>query len=474
MLEELNRVLWGPLGVGLLGAAGLWLTVRTGWFQLRQARLWLGQTLGALLAGSPELDRQGGDSISPLQSLCTALGATIGAGSVLGVGAAIASGGPGAVFWMWVSAFLGMMTGCLEKTLTVRYREKDPAGGWRGGPMCYMEKGLGSRGLACLFALCCVCANLGGGNVVQANSIAAALEASFGWNRLAVGIVTAAVTGIVILGGIGRIGKVSEKLVPCMALLFLGGGIVVLIVHRDALPAALERIFTAALTPKAALGGGMGYGMAAAMRYGVARGVFTNEAGMGTSAIAHAASNTRDPAEQGMWGIFEVFIATICVCSVTALVILTSGVYQEGAALAAIQAGTVTRAMTGAPLSAAAFSTVYGPFGGAFVSVCLLLFAFTSLLGTSYYGERGLQYLTGSDRWKLPFRAAFLAAIVMGSVGDVAVVWQLADIFNGLMALPNLCALLALSPEALSLLKSWTKAKTGAAGRPGRRRNQRR
>ena len=195
---------------------------------------------------------------------------------------------------------------------------------------------------------------------------------------------------------------------------------------------------------------------------------------MGTSAIAHAASNTRDPAEQGMWGIFEVFIATICVCSVTALVILTSGVYQEGAALAAIQAGTVTRAMTGAPLSAAAFSTVYGPFGGAFVSVCLLLFAFTSLLGTSYYGERGLQYLTGSDRWKLPFRAAFLAAIVMGSVGDVAVVWQLADIFNGLMALPNLCALLALSPEALSLLKSWTEAKTGAAGRPGRRRSQRR
>ena len=244
--------------------------------------------------------------------------------------------------------------------------------------------------------------------------------------------------------------------------------------HAAAVPEALSRIVTGAFTPKAALGGGMGYGMAAAMRYGVARGVFTNEAGMGTSAIAHAASNTRDPAEQGMWGIFEVFIATICVCSVTALVILTSGVYQEGAALAVIQAGTVTRAMTGAPLSAAAFSTVYGPFGGAFVSVCLLLFAFTSLLGTSYYGERGLQYLTGSDRWKFPFRAAFLAAIVAGSVGDVAVVWQLADIFNGLMALPNLCALLALSPEALSLLKSWTEAKTGAAGRPGRRRSQRR
>ena len=501
--ERLGNFIWNPWLLGLFLLCGLYFSVRTGFFQVFRAPLWLKTTLGSLLRREK---RREGEGLTRLQALSTALAATIGTGSIAGVATAIFYGGPGAVFWMWVSAFLGMMTGCLEKTLTVRYREKDPAGGWRGGPMCYMEKGLGSRGLACLFALCCVCANLGGGNVVQANSIAAALEASFGWNRLAVGIVTAAVTGIVILGGIGRIGKVSEKLVPCMALLFLGGGIVVLIVHRDALPAALERIFTAALTPKAALGGGivvlivhrdalpaaleriftaaltpkaalgggMGYGMAAAMRYGVARGVFTNEAGMGTSAIAHAASNTRDPAEQGMWGIFEVFIATICVCSVTALVILTSGVYQEGAALAAIQAGTVTRAMTGAPLSAAAFSTVYGPFGGAFVSVCLLLFAFTSLLGTSYYGERGLQYLTGSDRWKLPFRAAFLAAIVMGSVGDVAVVWQLADIFNGLMALPNLCALLALSPEALSLLKSWTEAKTGAAGRPGRRHNQRR
>ena len=468
-LERLGDFIWNPWLLGLFLLAGLYCSVRTGFFQLFGLPVWLKTTLGSVFLGSR---KKTGRGITQFQALSTALASTIGTGSIAGVATAIFCGGPGAVFWMWVSAFLGMMTGCLEKTLTVRYREKDPAGGWRGGPMCYMEKGLGSRGLACLFALCCVCANLGGGNVVQANSIAAALEASFGWNRLAVGIVTAAVTGIVILGGIGRIGKVSEKLVPCMALLFLGGGIVVLVVHRAALPAALERIFTAALIPRAALGGGMGYGMAAAMRYGVARGVFTNEAGMGTSAIAHAASNTRDPAEQGMWGIFEVFIATICVCTVTALVILTSGVYQEEAALAAIQAGNVTRAMTGAPLSAAAFSTVYGPFGGAFVSICLLLFAFTSLLGTSYYGERGLQYLTGSDRWKLPFRAVFLAAIVMGSVGDVAVVWQLADIFNGLMALPNLCALLALSPEALSLLKSWTEAKTGAAGRPGRRHNQ--
>lgn len=215
--------------------------------------------------------------------------------------------------------------------------------------MCYMERGVGSRTLAALFSLCCVAASLGGGNVVQANSIAASLEAAFGWDRLAVGLVVAVLTGLVILGGIGRIGRVSETLVPCMALLFIGGGVMVLICHRAAIPEALERIVTGARHPQAALGGGLGYGMAAAMRYGVARGVFTNEAGMGSSAIAHAASNVQEPAEQGMWGIFEVFIATLSVCSITALVILTSGVYQENAALLAIQSGTVTSAMVGAP-----------------------------------------------------------------------------------------------------------------------------
>ena len=449
--ERLGNFIWNPWLLGLFLLCGLYFSVRTGFFQVFRAPLWLKTTLGSLLRREK---RREGEGLTRLQALSTALAATIGTGSIAGVATAIFYGGPGAVFWMWVSAFLGMMTGCLEKTLTVRYREKEPAGGWRGGPMCYMEKGLGSRGLACLFALCCVCANLGGGNVVQANSIAAALEASFGWNRLAVGIVTAAVTGIVILGGIGRIGKVSEKLVPCMALLFLGGGIVVLIVHRSALPAALERIFTAALIPRAALGGGMGYGMAAAMRYGVARGVFTNEAGMGTSAIAHAASETEDPVQEGLMGMFEVFFATLVVCTVTALVILTSGVYVEEAALAALRSGAVEDAMLGAPLSAAAFSTVLGPLGAPFVAVCLLLFAFTSLLGCSYYGERCLAWLTGSDRWRGLYRLAFLAMVVWSAAADVQIVWQLTDLFNGLMALPNLCALLALSPQVLPLLRA--------------------
>ena len=458
--ERLGNFIWNPWLLGLFLLSGLYFSVRTGFFQLFHVRLWLKTTLGSLLR--PKRRREGG-GLTQLQALSTALASTIGTGSIAGVATAIFYGGPGAVFWMWVSAFLGMMTGCVEKTLAVRYREKSRDGGWQGGPMCYMERGVGSRTLAALFSLCCVAASLGGGNVVQANSIAASLEAAFGWDRLAVGLVVAVLTGLVILGGIGRIGRVSETL-------FIGGGVMVLICHRAAIPEALERIVTGAVTPKAALGGGIGYGMAAAMRYGVARGVFTNEAGMGSSAIAHAASNVQEPAEQGMWGIFEVFIATLSVCSITALVILTSGVYQENAALLAIQSGTVTSAMVGAPLSAAAFSTVFGRFGVVFVAVCLLLFAFTSLLGSSYYGERGLQYLTGTDRWRWPYRAAFLLAVVAGSVGDVAVVWQLADIFNGLMALPNLCALLLLSPEALGLLNGWMTVRTDGAAHRGRSR----
>ena len=331
--------------------------------------------------------------------------------------------------------------------------------------MCYMEKGLHSRFLAVLFSVCCVCASLGGGNLVQSNSIATALEHSFGWDRLAVGVVTAVLTGIVILGGIGRIGKVSEKLVPAMALLFIGGGAVVLAVNAAALPGALESIVMGAVAPKAALGGALGYGVAAAMRFGVARGVFTNEAGMGSSAMAHAASDVKEPAEQGMWGVFEVFVATLVVCSITALVILTTGVYDPAAALAAIEGGAVTNAMLGAPLSAAAFGTVFGRWGGVFVSVCLLLFAFTSLLGWSYYGERGLSYLTGTTRWKWLYRVFFMVMVVLGSVGDMSSMWQLADIFNGLMALPNLAALLLLSPEALRLLGEWKRSRRRVRGR---------
>ena len=368
-LERLGDWIWNPWLLGAFLLLGLYYSIRSGFFQLFEFRLWMSATVGSLLHS-----KRGGEAegITQFQALSTALASTIGTGSIAGVATAIFYGGPGAVFWMWISAFLGMMTGCAEKTLAVRYRHRGKNGGWEGGPMDYMEKGLGLRGLALAFSLFCVCASIGGGDMVQANSIATALEAAFGWDRLAVGAVTALLTGLVILGGIGRIGRVSEKLVPAMAVLFLAGGAAVLWVHATAVPAALSRIVASAFAPKAALGGTLGYSMASAMRFGVARGVFTNEAGLGSSAMAHAAADVEEPAEEGVWGAFEVFVATLVVCTVTALVILTSGVYDETEALLAIQSGGVDSSMLGSALSAAAFSTVMGAWGVP-SDVCLFL-----------------------------------------------------------------------------------------------------
>lgn len=446
LLERLTDWLWNPWLLGLFLLAGLWFSLRTGFFQLFQIRRWWRQTVGVLLHGGAGRRQRG---ISQFQALSTALAATIGTGSIAGVATAIFYGGPGAVFWMWVCALLGMMTGFVEKTLAVRYREADGQGGWRGGPMYYMEKALHCKPLARLFAVFCLAETLVGGNLVQSNSISTALHASLGWNQLIVGLVLGLAAGAVVVGGIGRIGRVSEGLVPCMAGLFLAGGLVVLICHAPALPQALRDIFTQALSPKAACGG---YGGAAALRYGVARGVFTNEAGLGTSAMAHAAADVDTPVQQGMWGIFEVFFATLVVCTMTSLVILTSGVYDQAAALSAIASGTVTDTMLGAPLSAAAFATVFGRGGEFFVAVCLILFAFTSLLGASYYGEQCLTYLTGSTRPLPLYRLLFLTTAVLGSVGNLSAMWLLVDLSNGLMAIPNLTALLLLSGEAARLL----------------------
>ncbi|MCI2105240.1 MAG: alanine:cation symporter family protein [Intestinimonas sp.] len=445
--------LWNPWLLAAFLLTGLYYSVRSGFFQIFEWKLWMRTAIGGLLKRhTPGKD---GD-LTQLQALSTALASTIGTGSIAGVATAIFFGGPGAVFWMWVSAFLSMMTGCAEKTLAVRYRRRGPDGKWRGGPMEYMERGLHMRPLAAVFALACIAASLCGGDMVQSNSIATAMKTAFGWDRLAVGVVLAVLTGLVMMGGIGRIGTVCERLVPAMALLFLCGGGYVLWIRHTALPSALREIVLCALSPRAALSGGAGYSMAAAMRYGVARGVFTNEAGLGSSAMAHAAAQVREPAEQGMRGLFEVFFATLVVCTVTALVILTSGAYDPTAARFAMEGGMATEDMLGAALSAHAFSSVLGWLGGPFVALCLLLFAFSSLLGWSYYGQQCLTWLTGGVRWARPYQILFLLFTVAGSVGEVGTVWQLADLCNGLMAMPNLLALLLLSPEALRLIFDWT------------------
>lgn len=455
VISGLSGFLWGgPLLAAFLLVGGYY-SVRTGFFQLFRFPLWWRSSAGALLRRR----RAGkGGGITQLQALSTALAATIGTGSVAGVAAAIFYGGPGAVFWMWASAFLGMMTGCAEKTLAVRHRERGPDGLWRGGPMAYMERGLHLRGLARVYAVLCVCETLCGGNLAQANSIATSLHALTGADRLAVGVVLAAATAVILVGGIRRVGQLSELLVPLMALLFIGGGAVVLVVRAQALPQALADIVRYAFAPRAAAGG---YAMGTALRYGVARGVFTNEAGLGMSAIAHASAQVEEPAEQGMWGIFEVFFATIVICTVTALVILTSGVYDPAATLAMLESGTVPESMLGAPLTAAGFASVLGRAGEWVVSVSLILFAFTSLLGAGWYGRRGLETLTASRFALGAYQLLFPGCIILGAVADLTAVWELVDLFNGLLALPNLLALLLLSPEALWLLRDWTDRQGG-------------
>jgi len=449
LLNQVTTALWYPWLLILFIFIGGLFSFRTGFFQIFRIKCWIHGSIGSIFASRK---KKYAHSITQFQALSTALAATIGTGSIAGVATAIFYGGPGAVFWMWLSAFLGMMTSCAEKTLAICYRKRSSDGRLIGGPMYYIRQIPGGKILAFLFSVFCIAETLIGGNLVQANSISTALEASFGWNRFIVGVVIAFLAGIIILGGIRRIGKVSECLVPIMAILFFLGGLFVLACNFRSLPNVFCEIITCAFSPKAVCGG---YGAAAAMRYGIARGVFTNEAGLGTSTIAHAASDVDSPAQQGMWGIFEVFIATLIICSMTALVILSTGVYSPSAAINAITSGTVNSTMLGAPLSIAAFSTVFGSFGGIFVSVCLILFAFTSILGACFYGEQCLAYLTSSQRGTPLYRIVFLIAAVVGSISDLSSVWLLVDLSNGLMAIPNLIALLFLSKEAAALINKY-------------------
>lgn len=447
LLMRVTDLLWNPWLLGAFLLTGLYASARTGFFQLFGLRTWMRATVGSILrpAGGGA-----GQGIPQVQALCTALASTIGTGSIAGVAAAIWLGGPGAVFWMWLSALLGMMTSFMEKTLAVKFRHRNVDGGWTGGPMYYLREGMGSRFLAGWFALACLCATLSGGSLIQSSSIAESLQAAFGWDRLAVGAALTVLTGLVMAGGLGRIAGVSTLMVPVMALLYVGGGTAVICARHEALPAALHSIFTCALIPQAAAGGCAGYTLSQAMRFGVARGVFTNEAGLGTSAMAHAAAQVDCPARQGMWGILEVGVSTLVVCTITALVILVSGVYapQLGAA------GIPPVCGAGAPLTAAAFASVLGPGGSAVVAVSLLLFAFSSILGWSYYGQQCLFYLTGRRSAAL-YRCVFLGTVFLGSVCNSTGAWLLVDLSNALMAIPNLAALLALSGVGLAELRRW-------------------
>ena len=451
LLSRLTDFLWNPWLLGLFLTTGLVYSAGSGFFQLFEVPVWWRATAGSLFR-RPQVGGKGG--LSPFQALATALASTIGTGSIAGVAAALAAGGPGAIFWMWVFSFLGMMTSCGEKLLAVKYQRRGPDGQLRGGPMFYLRDGVGSPFLASCFCLACLPATLAGGNLVQSSSIASSLEAAWGLPRLAVGRAAALWAGRVMLGGRGRVAAVSTALVPLMAALYLGGGGLVLARNWSAVPAALGQIFSHALRPAALAGGCGGWTVSTAIRYGAARGVFTNEAGLGTSAIAHGAARTDSPARQGMWGIFEVFLSTMLVCTVTALAILASGAWRPGGP-------------SGAALTAAAFGSVLGPVGEGVVTLSLLLFAFSSILGWSCYGEQSLAFLFSQENGprKMPrglmllYRAVFLGCVVLGAVWSPQAIWQLVDLCNALMALPNLAALLLLAPQALGELRRWNSSK---------------
>ncbi|MBX3703609.1 MAG: sodium:alanine symporter family protein [Steroidobacteraceae bacterium] len=432
----LNNYVWGTPMIVLLIGTGILLTVVTGAAQFRYLWRALREVLG-------NLTRSGGGegSVRPFQAVATALASTVGVGNIAGVATAIFLGGPGALFWLWVSGLLGMCTKYAEIVVALHYRERDANGTMRGGAMYVLKKGLGLPWLGGIFALLTALAAFGIGNMVQANSVADALHATFGLPQSATGIVLVVLTGAVILGGIRRIGQVTQLLVPFMALLYLGGGIVILLMHASKLPDAFALVFDSAFSGTAAAGGFAGSTIAMALRYGIARGLFSNEAGLGSAPMVHAAADTNHPVRQGLYGIFEVFVDTLLICTVTGLVILVTDSWTTGS--------------TGAALSVRAFETgLPGTWGDIIVTGGLILFAFSTVIGWSYYGETGAVYLFGAKA-AVPYRIAWLVFIYLGAVGSLHLIWDVADTLNGLMAIPNLIGVLFSIPLLLRLQKEF-------------------
>lgn len=433
----LNGVVWGaPMLILILGT-GLFLMIALRGMPI--LRILMGFRL--MWGGRAKGDAATGD-VSPFQALMTCLSATVGTGNIVGVATAIFLGGPGALFWMWCTALVGMATKYSEIVLAVHYREKDERGEYCGGPMYAIKNGLGKSWawLGFVFAVFGGLAGFGIGNMVQSNSMADVLESTFHIERWITGLVTTIIVALVILGGIKRIAKVSSSLVPFMCIGYVIVSLVVLGIYADRIPAAFTLIFTHALTPSAATGGFAGAAVMMAIQYGVARGIFSNEAGLGTGGIAQAAGTTNSPVRSGLIGMIGTFIDTIVVCSMTGLTIICSGVWTSGE--------------KGASLSAAAFESALPGVGGYFLATALLIFTFTTILGWSYFGERCWIYLAGRKA-VLPFRVLWVLAVFGGAVFQLDFVWLLADTLNALMAIPNLVALLLLSPVVLKLTKDY-------------------
>jgi len=455
-IESVNKVVndfvWGPVMLVLLVGTGVYLTVRTGWLQVRWFGYIMRHTVGTLF------QKKGGDhgkNLSPFQAVTTALAGTVGTGNIAGVTGAIFVGGPGAVFWMWVSAFFGMCTKYAEIALSVKYRNTTEEGVYNGGPMYYIENGLGRRWkwLAVLFAVLGGVASLGIGNIAQSTEIAGALNGLFGIPHLASGVLLAVIVAFVVLGGVHRIGQVTSLLVPFMAVFYILAGVLVILLRITEIPAALGAIFSSAFSFEAVGGGVFGYAIMAAMRQGFARGVFSNEAGLGSAPIAHAASSTEEPAEQAIWGVFEVFIDTIVICTITSLAVLLSGVELGEEALAGY-------ASKGAAAVYAFNSILPGTLGGTMIQISLLFFALSTILSWSYYGERCWGYLTHNNKAvDMGYKIVFILVCVAGAAGSGKLMWDIADTLNGMMAIPNLVALLLLSGVVIQITRNYFSQK---------------
>jgi AGCS family alanine or glycine:cation symporter len=456
LLGQVSDAVWGPVMLALLLGTGLYLTARTGFMPVRRIG-----TAFRLLNRGREKSAEPGD-ITPFQTLMTALAATIGTGNIAGVATAIALGGPGAAFWMWMTALVGMATKYAEAVLAIRFREVDSEGRHVGGPMYYIRNGLGKNWgwLAFLFALFASLAGFGIGNMVQANSVTAAMTANFGVPDWSVGLVLAGLVFLVIIGGVKRIGGVAEYLVPFMAAAYVLGGLAVIVLNYQDVPGGLAFIVRSAFTPTAATGGFAGAAIWAGIRFGVARGIFSNEAGLGSAPIAHAAAKTDDPVRQGMIAMLGTFIDTIVVCTITALVIVTVHVPVAGADGSTRMLAAWGSGKSGVELTALAFGSGLPGVGNWIVTVGLVLFAFTTMLSWSYYGERAAQYMLGV-RVVLPYRYLWVVFVFLGSVLELKTVWTIADILNALMAIPNLIALLLLSGTVVALTRASPAATKG-------------
>ncbi|MBO5701494.1 MAG: sodium:alanine symporter family protein [Clostridia bacterium] len=475
--SAINNAVWGLPGLILLIGTGILLTFGTKFFQVRHIAHWWKMTIASVFKkGSQTTKSSDKKTISQFQALCAALAATIGTGNIAGVAAAIVTGGPGAVFWMWVAAFFGMMTNFSENVLGIYYRSRNKNGEWSGGPMHYLKHGLGerygikwlkpvSKVLAVLFSCFAILASFGIGNMAQVNKIVLNIDAAFFTNmepimipgteinliHLCLGIAILIVASLIILGGIKRIAKFAEVVVPFMAMIYVVGAVIVMAMNIGSIGAMFVSIFKYAFRPAAFLGGGLGVLISKTMTQGFKRGVFSNEAGLGSSVIVHSSSNVKEPVRQGMWGIFEVFFDTFVVCTMTAIVVLSTGFID-------LETGTPASGIVGDTLVSQAFGKHFGVVGTWFVAIAMLFFAFTTVLGWSQYGSKAVEYLFGQKGVKV-YKVIFVAMIVSGAIMEGGLVWDLSDTFNGLMMIPNLIGVLALLPLVLKITKNYADRK---------------